>query len=318
MATAFRILMCGDDGYAPHVASALLSLRDHSGDTPVEVYLGVTSFTDEHRVRVQTVVPDLPITWIDIPRSWLDTLPESSWQVENFARLYVIEHLPQHFDRVLYLDADILVRDDLSELWSTDLNGATVGMVRDSSALWMQRLQWNLQELELDGNLAYMNSGLMLIDLNAWRTRSVFNRCMSYIETWADRMTYADQEIINAELCHEWTELAPRWNWIPQGFDQDEALQACAFTRAELHEARTNPAIVHFAGTKPWHWFDSRRELIGAATLAEWEANAHRTPYRDWYAAERERQLAERAARPSQRRSVLRRFKKATSVLLHG
>ena len=310
--------MCGDDGYAPHVASALLSIRDHSGDTPIEVYFGATSFSDEHRARVQSTVPDLPITWIDIPRSWLDTIPESKWPVENFARLYAIEHLPQDIERVLYLDTDILVRDDLSDLWATDLNGATIGAIRDPVGLWMGKVQWNFEELGLDGNLMYVNSGVLLIDVDAWRTRSAFTRCMTYIETWSSRMEWADQEAINATLCHEWIELAPRWNWIPQGYEMDEALKACAFGRAELHEARTNPAIVHFAGTKPWHWSEARRELIGTDFLTEWETVAHRTPYRDWYTTERERGLAERAAIRPQQRSMMRRIRKALSVLLHG
>ena len=318
MPSPIRILICGDDGYAPHIASALLSIRDHSGDTPIEVYFGATSFSDEHRARVQSTVPDLPITWIDIPRSWLDTIPESKWPVENFARLYGIEHMPEGIERVLYLDADILVRDDLSELWSSDLNGATLGAIRDGGALWMGKFQSNFEELELDGNLMYVNSGVLLIDVDAWRARSAYTRCMTYIETWSSRMEFPDQEAINATLCHEWIELAPRWNWIPKGFDKDEVLQACAFRRSELAEARTNPAIVHFAGTKPWAWGDSSRELIGTDFLTEWETVAHRTPYRDWYTTERERGLAERAAIRPQQRSMMRRIRKALSVLLHG
>ena len=316
MKTPVRILMCGDNFYAPHVATALLSIRDHCNETPIEVFFGATSFSDEHRVRVQSAIPDLPITWIDVPQSWLDTIPKSKWPAEHFARLYAIEHLPADIDRVLYLDADILVRDDLSTLWSTDLNGATIGAVRGGAGLWMAKFQWNYEQLGLDGNLMYVNSGLMLIDLDAWRARSAFTRCMNYIETWSSRMQFADQEVINAVFSAEWIELAPRWNWIHLGSASNDAHRACAFTRADLEEARTNPAIVHYAGPKPWHWKMPRRDIL--LWLDLWEQYAFSGPYRNWYESEREQGLATRAGIRPQKSSPFHRFKKAASVLLHG
>ena len=308
--------MCGDDAYTPHIATALRSMLDHAGETPIEVFIGTTSFDDEHRVRLQHAVPELPITWIDVPRSWLDTMPTSDRPVEHFARLHAIEHLPADVDRVLYLDADILVRDDLAALWSTALGGATIGVVRDGGGPWMAQTQWNFEQLGLDGNLMYANSGVLLVDLDAWRARSTFDRCMTYIETWGQRIEFVDQEVINAVLCHEWLELAPRWNWIPKVFTLDETLRACAFGRDELAEARSDPAIIHFAGPKPWEWANPQRDQL--LWLDAWEAQAFAGPHRDWYAAERERGLAERAATRPRRRSPLRRFRRAAAVLLRG
>jgi lipopolysaccharide biosynthesis glycosyltransferase len=128
-------------------------------------------------------------------------------------------------------------------------------------------------------------------------------------------MKLGDQELLNAVIEDDWLELPLRWNAVDNPHI-DHELAACGFTRADLIESTVDPAIIHFAGAKPWNWTRPNRDEI--PWLAQWEAVAFNGPYRDWYAAERERGLAERAARPSQRRSVLRRFKKAMSVLLHG
>ena len=47
-------------------------------------------------------------------------------------RLFMYELLPE-YDRILYLDSDIIVQSDVKELFDADLQGATIGAVRDHS-----------------------------------------------------------------------------------------------------------------------------------------------------------------------------------------
>lgn len=50
--------------------------------------------------------------------------------ISAFYRIFLPELLP-NLDRILYLDADTLVINDLNPLWQTDLQGAFIGCVPD-------------------------------------------------------------------------------------------------------------------------------------------------------------------------------------------
>ena len=41
----------------------------------------------------------------------------------NYARIYLAEILPEEVQRVIYLDSDLVVVDDVAELWGVDLGG---------------------------------------------------------------------------------------------------------------------------------------------------------------------------------------------------
>src|SRR5437763_16981533 len=50
----------------------------------------------------------------------------------TYVRLLIDQLLPADLERVIYLDVDLIVRSDLSELWHFDLNGKTIAAVRDA------------------------------------------------------------------------------------------------------------------------------------------------------------------------------------------
>ena len=87
------------------------------------------------------------------------------WPAEIYFRLLCPKYLPETLNRVLYLDCDILVRSSLEELYSTQLDGKPLAAVEDvlSPNIGM------LENLGMTGTSKYFNSGVLLIDLAAWR-----------------------------------------------------------------------------------------------------------------------------------------------------
>ena len=76
-------------------------------------------------------------------------------------------------ERVLYLDADIIVNGSLADFYYSDLEGAPVGVVKDYCA-------WdNFSFPYLDANVStnYFNSGVLLIDTVKWRENRRCQRC---------------------------------------------------------------------------------------------------------------------------------------------
>jgi lipopolysaccharide biosynthesis glycosyltransferase len=304
--------------WAPQIATTLLSVVDNSTATALELYVGAISIEPTDRERIQRSVPDHPITWIDVPEEWLDSLPKGYVHRTQLGRLHALESLSERVERAIYIDADMLVTGDIVGLWNVDLDGHVLGAARCQWGLWMGRGQrQTFEELGLDGNLKYAQTGMMLVDLVKWRESSMLKRCEQYLFRFGTQVRLGDQEAINAVIDDDWLELPIRWNIYADPSIGEPELIRCAFSRDALIEASERPGIMHFCGPhKPWDWSDPKRDSLTA--VDEWERTAMRTSYADWYAAQREQGLIERARIRSRRRSPFRRIRRAAGVLLRG
>ncbi|ORY69442.1 glycosyl transferase family 64 domain-domain-containing protein [Leucosporidium creatinivorum] len=94
-----------------------------------------------------------------------------------FARYLVQDILPDRIDRVIYLDQDVLVQKDLAPLWDVDLQGHPLAAARlcRPTALWRKQFVMNKQPLidgKFDHDTCTLNNGVLVYDLQAWRTAS--------------------------------------------------------------------------------------------------------------------------------------------------
>ena len=154
-------------------------------------------------------------------------------------------------DRAVYLDSDLIVLDDLRPLFTTELGSSVVAAV--TNTLYPGVPFHGVSELGLRSERDYFNAGVLLLDLEAWRTRGVTDQIVASINTGLGGLAEgADQHALNSVLWHERVALHPRWNAQNPLFElADRQLPLAA---EEIGVARRDPAIVHFIGPyKPWH-----------------------------------------------------------------
>ena len=158
-----------------------------------------------------------------------------------YLRLALPAAFRAEYRRILYLDSDVFPQGgDWRTLMGVDLGGRAIGAVRDNLQ-WRTPRRRPLQFRRLGlGPAAYFNSGLLLIDVDAFNGQAVLERCLALAAARADRLVGLDQELLNAVLHGDWAELSPVWNW--------------QYTRASmLFEAMEGAHLVHFiGGKKPW------------------------------------------------------------------
>jgi lipopolysaccharide biosynthesis glycosyltransferase len=115
----------------------------------------------------------------------------------------------------------------------------------------------------------YFNSGVMVIDLQAWRAARIEQCCLEAASRLQHRTKWLDQHVLNTCLAGRWGLLPPVWN--KQFFlDLFPDWRCSPYEEAEFQEARSQPAIIHFCTkTKPWHAFcDHPREEVLAYRAA--------------------------------------------------
>ncbi len=122
-------------------------------------------------------------------------------------RLFLPELLPE-VDRLLYLDVDALVRDDLTRLWETNLAGNYLGAVTNVFQAD------HLHRTEKIGIRPrdYFNAGVLLMDLDLMRREACTKALSEFAAAHPELIGWRDQDTLNAVLGKRRLHLHPRWN----------------------------------------------------------------------------------------------------------
>lgn len=146
--------------------------------------------------------------------------------------------------KALYLDSDILINGDLTELWETDLGEYPLAAVGDF-------LIDDFARLDLSPEDGYFNSGVMILQLDKWRELNLGDTVIDYLYEFPEKIEYADQCGLNAVLSGNWYRLTPKWNLQS---NSDSILNKSYFSENDWTTALNHPRIIHFTGVpKPWN-----------------------------------------------------------------
>lgn len=242
------IVLASDDNYAQHGAVACASiLANHRGERPIHFYYFDDGISEEKQAGLAATVTGLQGSITFIPTAGKEIQAHTSGHVNRAAylRLLIPELVPQAVHRVIYLDTDLVVLDDIQELWEMDLQGKPVGAVPDLGILASSRMRRQKEEtLGIQEGKLYFNSGVMVMDLEAWREKQYGPQVIRCVEEGNFR--HHDQDGLNKVFQDNWRPLPLRWNVIPPVFTLPV-------------KVLKNPA----GGTWPWKPWSGRRCSIG-------------------------------------------------------
>lgn len=259
------VLMSIDDAFVTALEVTVTSVLDHlRPDAGLDLYIMANGVSEdscrgvEQTLAAQTLTrqccPDrLAIHWLSFDERKLAALEDlHPAPLAANLRLLAGSCLPASLWKVIYLDADVLVRGDLCELWDQDFEGNVAMAVQDA---YLQRFPARELRHPAPGaeQWPYFNSGVLVIDLEAWREGNLEQRCIQSAMQLPRWTKWLDQQVLNICLAGRWKALPPVWN--KQYFlDLFPDWQSSPYTDLEFEEARASPRIVHFSSrTKPWY-----------------------------------------------------------------
>lgn len=240
-----------DSCFAPHVGATIASIVRRTPAQKLHFLIMHNGISETQREMTQTVAAAAEFTWIDMADF---ELPE--YKVSNHIsratlfRLGLEKLAPEACQRLIYLDADLIVMDDLQDLWDFDLKGAAIGAVPDaylSSGIDDVHQHWRAWISEADAQ--YLNAGVMLIDMEQVRQTQSFSKALEKIALHGADLPYQDQDAINWIHHNNWIQIPTEWNvqrvHLLEIFEQH-------FSQESM-DATQRPKIVHFTGPeKPW------------------------------------------------------------------
>jgi lipopolysaccharide biosynthesis glycosyltransferase len=160
------------------------------------------------------------------------------------------------YNRLLYMDADIIVVNDLSDLWKSDL-AHPVGAVIDSHIAWIgSPSMWRpWKEEGIDPSLPYLNTGVMLIDVARWNAEMITEESFSFLKKY--KLPCVDQDALNMALAGQFDIIKPKFNMMPYHLLTKFRYIDINTDQSQIVDAICNPVAIHFHRSflgKPWLW----------------------------------------------------------------
>ena len=260
-----NVLLTFDSKYLVSALVTCLSLLDKlAPHSKAILYLGYQDVSDQQRdfFQAKLLAYSCDVHWLPIDADlWQSVYRQVGYMngsLMTYARMYLEELLPKSLSKVLYLDSDLLILRDVSELYRLEFDGAVAmaSIDRDGifASVWSSSL---CDRLRISPFGPYFNAGVLLIDLSQWRREEIGAKARNAASLYRNDFPLGDQCALNFALAGRWKRLPMRWNeclqapWItPQSLGHHST--------KDLFDAIFRPGIVHFLCRQPRPWIQRR------------------------------------------------------------
>lgn len=197
--------------------------------------------------------------------------------VETYYRIIGWDLLPEHVERVLYLDVDMVIRKSLQELYQMPMGDKLFVVCEDIFGKINGFHEANKRRLGIAENGNYFNAGMMLVNVKELRRTGEVQKILQHVYEDYERYEYNDQDVLN-ELYQDrlifvgWDQYncPPAWYYLNRQAAQQGSLRFADYN--EIRNLQSDPerfhdeymnltaqvaeqaAIIHhLADTKPWN-----------------------------------------------------------------
>jgi lipopolysaccharide biosynthesis glycosyltransferase len=206
---SMKIMMCGNDRVLRGMLLTVLSIAKYT-DRQIELFIGTMDLSDidkrylpiteEGRVILESVLkeknPESSVRLYDFGDSFKRDLINSKNLVSTYTpyamiRLFADEIYSDIGDKLLYLDTDVILRGDISELYDIDVSDYHLAGARD----YFGKIFFSFISLK------YLNSGVFLFNMKRMVEDGVFPKCRKLCNE--KRMLLFDQHALNIHAKHK-------------------------------------------------------------------------------------------------------------------
>jgi lipopolysaccharide biosynthesis glycosyltransferase len=223
------------------------------------IFILYTTFSEKLKNEITTELSSdlLHLSWLQVKHDKLQGLKiDGHITIDTYFRLLIEETFPE-FDKVIYMDADLIVNCCICNLWKHNFKGKHLLAVphasKKSGIVSGERGIPSYKILGIPENTRTFNAGVLILNLKLWRRDNISNLVIEYLRKYHDYVLWWDQDGLNAILYKKWIPLSPIWNVMPNHLSTFSSWEDSLLSKEEYEKVWRKPAIVHFAGpNKPW------------------------------------------------------------------
>ncbi len=243
-----NILISVDSNYLDKAQTLLFSVRQHTREA-ICVYLLNHSLKEQEVHNFSAYLQNkcrIQLHVVDTTNTILDDFPllGPGFTIETYYRILAQFLLPDSVDRILWLDADMVVLKDIAPLYYQPFDGMMYAVCPDSKANsdWVRECK---AKLSLPESHVYFNAGMMLMDLKALRNSLTIAELLQQCNLIRDKLTYNDQDILN----YIYSGKVKYLEWKQYNY---QLVLLKRIPKNDIHDI----VILHYTGPdKPWNYW---------------------------------------------------------------
>jgi len=243
----YNIVCVTDENYVQHTAVMLCSLFENNINNHFQIYLFTTGIKIESEKKLQNLCKQYhaELTCKNYPTNELSNLPVGQWNTIMYLKLLIPQLLPVNINRCLFLDVDMIINTNIAPLYDIDLENSIIAAAEDIPDCIKIKEKLGLKQTDI-----YINSGVMICDLQKWREIEKDIPIIDFTKSKANIITN-EQDIIALYFKNKIKIIPIKWNMTNFYFNREPKI----FSKylPQLKDAKKHPGIIHFASPiKPW------------------------------------------------------------------
>ena len=212
-----------DDAYVPFLSVTLTSIcehRDLNRNYDIRVLHTGMSTAAQDRLKAQLNAPGFTLEFanicdhVEVFAKQLHT--RDYYSCSTYYRLFIPELYPE-LSKALYLDCDLVLQEDVAQLYDLPLGDNLVGAVPDGIVGAVEEFKLYVQNrLDMIRAEDYFNAGVLLMNLDAMRRWNFADRFLELLS----RVTFKvgqDQDYLNVLCQGRVRYVGNEWNAMPTG-----------------------------------------------------------------------------------------------------
>lgn len=285
-----RVAFATDNGYVNLAGISMVSLFQNNREfEKITVYILDNGISEQGKNQLSEIAIrfNRQIFFIDCRAigEWLGNdvmemfrTEETNVPIIAYARIFLPKLLDDCIEKILYLDVDSIIVGSYMELWNTNIDQyAALGVLDNVSSEARKKVG-------LPETFGYINSGVLLMNLNYLRTMCFVEMAKEFILRYHGRVYHHDQGIINGVLKDKIGILPPQYNMLSFFFEKNSAEKIRRmynlpefYSEQEYEYAKEHPVFIHFTeGNLQRPWVENCKHPL----KSEWEKYRDQTVWK--------------------------------------
>ena len=254
-----NIFTQGDNNFSEGIETLIVSLCKNNNFENHHFYIMETNITTKNKNKIlnlqkkyDVIISFLKPKGTEFKKDLFINAPRYNY--EGMLRLLMHEYVPINVDRILYLDADIVVNGNIKDFYYQSFEGKHIvvhSTRRDGGGNYLYDVEcglYNIIKIKLPVNTNVFNNGVFLANLKLWRTDINEQLYIDFLTKNRDDIVLVDQDLMNLVFLEKAKKINNRnYNCTYN--------HTARLNRKEIKYIKKNVKIIHFVEKiKPWNY----------------------------------------------------------------
>lgn len=208
-----------NDNHCLYVFFTISMIKKYTNN--LDIFVLHTDLSDKSKDRLKTLETEsVNIHFVTIDRDLFSNLPLTldGITIETYYR-YLLPEILVDCDKVIYLDSDLLIRCDVTELWDIDVSQHYLAGVNEIDII--NRFPDHKLKLGFDLDELFINVGVLICNLQKMRQDKITHHLFTETERLKDIILFQDQDVINLALKGKIADLPLAYNYTVEAMEKD-------------------------------------------------------------------------------------------------